>query len=155
MDCNELFLLVSNGNKAAETFLHEITEVAHFWDDLIDRDQHLTAAEIHSNFEKALITLPINPFYRSNEQLLRPIMLMSIMNWKAANVLEHEQQDNDLQIAFILRSAYADIISMTAMICHGFESAQSLILAIRRKCHSEGFVNYLENLKTEKAHGHV
>lgn len=149
MEFKTLIQEVCAGHEDAEAFLTAMVGVLHIWDDLIDKDKPITDDMVNAAFWDALITLPRNTFYMRHFGDLNPILVTAIMSWKTANGFEHEEKD--LDIAFIIRSAYVDLILMTALLCGGRTHAERLAPGIRRVAHSEGFELYQENLAAEKA----
>lgn len=149
------------GNKDALAFLNAMARVLHWYDDVIDRDKEMVDEHTHLCMWDALITLPTNRFYRDNITMLSPILVQSIVNWRIANDVERASASSirDLGFAFIIRSTYVDLVSMSALIVGGVEHAVRVGPDIRRWCHQEGFNAYLTNLATEiatrKEHDHV
>lgn len=137
----------------ALAFLRAIARVLHFWDDLIDRDQPISDTTINAVMWSALIELPVSPFFVQNMSELRPMLAMAIINWHAANDLERQAKASrdDKMIAFVIRSTYVDLLTMSALIIGGPEWAQAHAAPIRRWAHSEGFPGYLKNLAAEAA----
>lgn len=150
MTREELLKIVVKGDQSAFEFLSRVISAFHTWDDLIDRDHHVKDQDINQAFFTAFVWLPTNEFYSSNFSHLYPIIANSITNWMSANTMEREPQlPLDLEIAFITRSEYINLIIETARLCGGHEWAQSLTADIRRFSHSEGFEGYLKNLAIE------
>jgi hypothetical protein len=139
-------------NKSAHDFFTEIFKVAHFFDDLIDKDKELIDADIHEAMTSLLFSLPMNKFYSDHESLIRPILIMSTINWRLSTGFERNPTSlTDLNIAFILRSSYVDLLSIGAVILHGETVAMDMIAQFRRDIHDEGFDGYLQNLEKEYA----
>jgi len=137
----------------ALAFLRGIASVMHTWDDLIDKDREIEDEEINAAFWFALVELPTNPFYAANAEMLRPIVVQSIVNWRAATAMERAatcEQYNDLKITFIIRSTYIDLVVMAACILGGPDWAAKVAPDLRRWAHSEGFKGYLDALAAEK-----
>lgn len=139
----------------AIAFVSQIFSVLHIWDDLVDRDREVPDGEIIGAFWIALIELPRNPFYRAHFDTLNPILQNAIINWIAANKLEREGDEKDQSVAFILRGAYVDLLSMSALLVGGLPWSIEITPAIRRWSHGETFAEYLANLKIEKDARHV
>lgn len=137
------------GNQAAADFLDAVTEVAHFWDDLIDGDRALGADEIHARMFDALVTLPRNQFYRDNFSGLNATLAVAAANWQAATRMEREGEAEKLKIAYILRSSYADLVTHAALIVGGPEWARKVAYAVRLETHAEQFDGYLTGLREE------
>lgn len=147
MTHQQIIELACNGNQDAINFFHDIYNVAQLWDDLIDRDKILKDNDIHNVMDALLFRLPTNKFYAQNENFLRPILVIGIYNWLAANKLEREPADlNDLHISYILRSAYADLLSACTVLFYKRDEAVKIICEIRRYAHSEGFDHYRQDL---------
>jgi hypothetical protein len=140
------------GNEAALEFLRRIAGVLHIWDDLIDRDKKVLDADICGAFTDALITIPSNPFYRAHQDVLLPILANAINNWRIATSLERSEKTvSDLKIAFIIRSSYVDLLTMSALLIGGGDWAAEVGVEVRRWAHQEGFQGYLDNLAAEEA----
>ena len=143
---------IFKNNTSAIEFYSDICDTLHFWDDLVDKDTVIEDKTVHDMMDALLFRLPLNSFYRQHEVFLRPILLNSIMNWRVANEMErHPQDENDLYIAFILRSAYVDLLSIGAVLVFGQDAAIPIVLKLRRAIHSEGIFDYIENLENERS----
>jgi hypothetical protein len=136
----------------ALAFLRDIAAVLHTWDDLSDRDKPVSEDDVFAAFVRALITIPTNSFYAEHQGTLLPVLLNAIVNWRAANTLERggAQSSDDLMIAFVIRSAYVDLLTTSAVIVGGVEWAAAKAVEIRRWAHGEGYDGYLKNLKIER-----
>lgn len=150
MESKQLFRIVARGDEDAVNFLNDMIDALHFYDDLIDRDQQLSNDNIHDSFWKLLITIPRNKFYTNNFDLLNPILVNAICNWKCANKFEEGDDEYELGIAYILRSSYVDILTMTALITGGREWADECAPQIRKHTHKETLDGYKINLEKEK-----
>lgn len=145
----EWLMTAVKGNQEAAEFLHGLIGVLHVWDDLIDKDTALADAEINQAFWFVLVGLPRNTFYRQHFDLLNPLLMVAIQNWYAANKMERNGDAADRRIAFVLRSSYVDLVTQSALIAGGLEWAEKVTPDIRRFAHSEGYAQYLINLKQE------
>ena len=137
------------GNREAVNFVVRIFRALHVWDDLIDKDKPVADDEIHSVFWDLLVGLPTDEFYRTNLNLLSSTLVNSIVNWHIANKLEREGNEKDKSIAFILRGAYIDVLSASALIVGGLDWAREIGPDIRRWAHEETFDQYLNNFDKE------
>jgi len=137
----------------AMAFLRDMAQVMHTWDDLVDHDKPVSDCEITEAFWKALVTIPRNPFYRAHEDMLAPIVMNAIVNWRIATHIERCDQvtETALQTAFIVRSSYIDMVTMAALIIDGPDWAAHVGPGLRAWAHGEGFDTYLQNLANEKA----
>jgi len=148
MERIELFRKVCLGNEDASNFLMTIVPLLHLWDDLIDKDKPVSDEAINAAFWDGLVTLPRNRFYREHFDDLNPILAVAIQNWQAANLMERERREP--HIAFIIRSSYVDLITMSALLCGGPAHAARMTPLIREFAHSEGFDAYLAALGAER-----
>lgn len=148
--------VVSNAvmdDEDALAFLRAIANVLHTWDDLTDHDKPVSDEDVFSAFWTCLIGLPENPFYRQNEGVLRPVLANAIINWRIANNLERSESktETDMICAFIIRSAYVDLVTASAALIGGVDHAATIGAEVRRWAHKEGFDKYLSNLAAEEA----
>ena len=125
------------GDKLAVEYIEIICDVAHKWDDLIDKDKVLSDDDINKLFFDILIKLPRNTFYRKNFEHMNSVLMNAISNWQVATQLEREGGDYETSIAFILRSSYVDLITQVGK-------------EVRKITHNETYEGYLTNLATEK-----
>lgn len=137
------------GNAEAVQFVVRIFRALHVWDDLIDKDKPVADDEIHAVFWDLLISLPADRFYQTHFSLLSSTLVNSVVNWHISNTLEREGDEKDRSIAFILRGAYIDILSASALIVGGLDWAREIGPAIRRWAHEETFDQYLNNFAKE------
>jgi hypothetical protein len=103
--------------------VHAIVET---WDDLVDGDKPVPEGAINSAFHKALIDLPRNAFYRQHFNVLNPLIESAILDWTAANVMEHRRDGDDLRRAYVLRSNIFNLTTMAARIIGGVEWGQQV-----------------------------
>lgn len=149
---NKHVALFSNfllGNEEAINFVVRVFRALHVWDDLIDKDKPVSDDEIHAVFWDLLVGLPADRFYQANLGLLSGTLVNSIVNWHIANKLEREGNEKDKSIAFILRGAYIDVLSTSALIVGGLDWAREIGPDIRRWAHEETFDQYLNNFDKE------
>lgn len=139
------------GHKSAIEFCLMLVDAAHVWDDLVDGDKPVAAADVHRAFESLLLDIPGNVFYQQNFAQLHPLLGNAVINWHAANTLESAGGALDLQIAFISRSSYCDVILKAIEIVGGRDHAKNVWPGVRRFVHGEGYEKYLTSLAAEKA----
>lgn len=140
----QMVLRATKGNELAADFLTTVIGILHVWDDLIDGDHEMTAQAINDAMWDALITLPRNSFYVKNFGDLNPVLAMAIQNWKIANDFENDNEQ--MEVAFVIRSAYVDLVTMTATLCGGRDFGYAIGKEARKLWHNEGFTGYLDNL---------
>jgi hypothetical protein len=139
------------GDAQAATFLVQICDVLHLWDDLIDQDKALTPEGINTSMWNALVAIPSNPFYQQNILALQTILRLAITNWHVATAYERSPEaPTDLHAAFILRSTYIDLVTVVAGLCGGPQHAVEVSRYLHRICHDEGFDAFVVALDTER-----
>ena len=127
-------------------FLSLLTNVVHFWDDVIDQDPAPSRAELYEGMWWSLVDLPRDPFYRKWFAELNPLVSAAIIDWRVANQMEDSGVASYRPISFIIRSSYVCILQQTALIVGGPEWAERCGHLIREKAHAEGFDAYLKSL---------
>lgn len=138
------------GDEPAVAFVSDILDVAHFWDDLIDGDKELSAADVNSAMWKALVRLHENSFFSRHKLTLMPLIKLAVVNWHTANSLEESGDSRDLQVSFILRSSYSDIVTACAFLVGGRDWALDVASEVRLEASAEGFDAYMAALRDEK-----
>jgi hypothetical protein len=141
-----------HGHPEALAFLRDMARVMHTWDDLCDRDKPISDGMVTDAFWTALVTLPRNSFYREHEADLQPIVVNAILNWRIATHIERMPATTEtlLHTAFIIRSSYIDMVTMSALLIDGPDWATHVGPGLRAWAHGEGFDNYLHALAREK-----
>jgi hypothetical protein len=104
--------------------------------------------DIHAAFRNALVVIPANDFYRANFHLLHPLLDNLILNWLTANKMETDKEQ--LDIAWVIRSDYCNVLLKCLQIVGGFDYARSVWPGVRKMWHGEGYETYLENLYAEQ-----
>ncbi|MDF2861338.1 MAG: hypothetical protein K0S02_1610 [Achromobacter mucicolens] len=137
------------GNQAAVDFLRLAFQVAHLWDDLIDRDRVLADDAIHEGMFIALVLLPRNPFYRANFDTLNSILANASTNWRIATELERAEGTAPKRIAYVMRGAYVDLVTHSALLLGGPTWARDVGVELRQL--TEPWGEYLTNLEAERA----
>jgi hypothetical protein len=138
------------GHPAAASFCRDLLDVLDVWDDLVDRDKPVCDEQINHAFQTAIFRFAANPFYQQHQLSLLPIMNAAAINWEVATTLERGGQVSDLNIAFILRSSYVDVLVACVGLTCGPQAALAAALLLRSAAHSEGLAQYVENLQAER-----
>ena len=109
------------GNEDALNAFLLLTDAAHFFDDLYDKDKFIAQEDVVDMAFTCMVELPLNPFIRQCGQSLLPQVNMAIQAWRSANKMEQpvtdektqegrkaiaEQHTENLQRAYMLRSLY-------------------------------------------------
>jgi len=145
-----LLLLYLKENIAAAECYALICRILHFWDDLIDRDKLVSQMEINVGMFNSLIELPSNKFYRDNQSSLQPVLVNAIANWQTANEFESNGVKKELELAFVIRSDYCNILIQMAYIVGGHDWVMEITPKIRANWTDEDFAMYLDGLELEK-----
>jgi hypothetical protein len=150
MTNDELLEYAVCGNKTAFDFISLLFDIFHFYDDVADKDKPLSQDDVCKSLWDTLIILPRNQFYANNFIEFTPLIAIAIQNWGIANKLEAFPQDDfKLQIAYIIRSNYLDILIKAATLCGGFEHGMDVAYKARLLWHDETFDGYKENLQKQ------
>ena len=107
-----------NGNQNAIQLCLNFLYIAHFWDDLIDKDKDRTDDEINKAFEIMLIFIPANPIYKEYGDILRPMLHSTMLAWYESNIKE-KGGEKDKFYAFFLRNALLNIIIFICFLIGG------------------------------------
>jgi hypothetical protein len=136
-------------DEGAIEFFMLMHRILHFWDDLVDRDKDLTDSEINAAMWTALIDLPSSQFYQQNFYALKPVLTTAIANWMASTEFERNPTEKRLQIAFIARSDYINILLQCAYLVGGRDWLLHVTPIVRERWTSEDFAAYEKNLTEE------
>ena len=120
---DEEMLALMAGDADALKMVRDIAFWSHVYDDLIDRDKPVSAEQIHMVMWKLLIALPMNPFYRAHETMIRPLVINGILNWHAANQIEQSGKLEELRIAHVIRHSIGDVGLLAMALAGGQDHA--------------------------------
>lgn len=115
------------GNTDALNMFYTVVDLAHVWDDLIDKDQPVSDFDINRAFLSALVYLPANPFYNRIQMQILPLWMTVIAAYETANKFEQEKDAHGLEIAHNLRYATGHIVVFMSQVCLGYEKAQVFV----------------------------
>lgn len=133
-----LFEQIYKGNTAAIELSFMLLDVAHTWDDLVDKDKPVSTEDIDKAFLYSLQYIPMHPLWSPAMN----VMLTSVfLRWKAANAIEADQSasDDEISKAWMLRASLFDLFEVLALQLHGIDWAITHSRLIR--------MYYGENLK--------
>ena len=136
-------------NESAVDFNLQLVDTLHVWDDLIDLDKPVSREDIHLAFRNALVLIPANAFYRQHFHQIHPLIDNLILNWLTANEMEDTQ--TQLDIAWVIRSDYCNVLLKCLHIVGGFDYARKVWPSVRAFWHAEGYDSYLSSLEAEQA----
>jgi hypothetical protein len=79
------------GNQDALNVYRMFVDLAHLWDDLVDKDKDARENEINNAFLICLVYLPANPFYRKIQEQILPMWLVVVSAYQTANTFERSK----------------------------------------------------------------
>lgn len=147
--CPELREILKNHPDACSLAIL-VWELAHLWDDLVDRDRTVEIEDVHRAFEIALFALPAHPLYQRCFNDLQILLKIGYANWRAANDLESMGQGAEgdlrpLEVAHVLRHKLADVYIYLAGLVGGPEWANRHAARIWLIAHNESFAEYVHD----------
>ena len=130
------------GNTNARDMCITIAAISQVWDDLIDKDEPVSDAQIHHAFTLALVHLPANPFYQQMQHLIRPMFIASFAEYKVSIGFERNKDEHGLEIAHGLRFKLGSIFTLSVVLCVGEEKAAEYLPEVWKFIMSERFDDY-------------
>lgn len=130
------------GNQDALNMYRALVDLAHAWDDLVDKDKDLSENKINQTFLTCLVYLPANPFYRSIQDQILPMWLMVVSAYEVANKFEHDKDPHGIEIAHSLRYASGHIVAYAITVCVGAEKAKEILPEVWKAMFYERFDDY-------------
>lgn len=115
------------GNQDALNMYRALVDLAHTWDDLVDKDKDVSEASINQAFLTCLVYLPANPFYRSIQDQIFPMWMVVVSAYEAANKFERDKDPHGIEIAHGLRYAAGNIVAYAMHVCLGPDGAKEFI----------------------------
>lgn len=100
----------------AHAFVADLYHVLQAWDDFYDGDRMPQAAKLEAIWA-SLVGIPANPFFRAHSGELLPLLASLVVKWESANQLEAKRER--LDIAFVWRAAFFDVVLHCLLIEHG------------------------------------
>ena len=130
------------GNQDDLNMYHAFADLAHIWDDLIDKDNPVSADLINRAFLTCLVYLPANPFYRSIQDQILPMWLTVVSAYETANFFEANKDQHGIEIAHGLRYASGNIMAYAVHVCVGAEKAKEVLPEMWKTIFYERFDEY-------------
>jgi len=130
------------GNVDALNVFRMFGDLAHLWDDLVDKDVEVSEAAINNAFLICLVYLPANPFYRSIQAEVMPMWITVVSAYRTANQLERDKNAHGIEIAHGLRYAAGNIIAYVVHMCVGPEKAAEYMPDVWKTIFAERFDEY-------------
>lgn len=133
-----------NGNKDAVNMFNMFVDLAHTWDDLVDKNVDVPEDHINNAFLIALVYLQANSFYKSIEEEIRPMWMSVILAYDTANKYEQNKDEHGIEIAHGLRYAAGHIVAYAVQKCVGVKKAKEFLPEIWKVMMCERFDEYRE-----------
>ena len=130
------------GNQDALNMYRMFVDLAHLWDDLVDKDVEATEDAINNAFLICLVYLPANPFYRSIQEQVLPMWLTVVSAYQTANKFERDKDPHGIEIAHGLRYAAGNIMAYAVHVCVGPEKAKEILPEMWKSVFHERFDEY-------------
>lgn len=147
----DLISVALKGDVEAVEFFMLARNALHFWDDLIDGDKPVTGERVNAEMFRIMVDLPRNPFYRRHQEALSAVLVCAVANWQAANQFEAQGDKRLLEVAFVIRSDYANLLIQCAYLVGGYEWMVQVTPQIRSHWTAETLESYRSNLQREAA----
>ena len=130
------------GNQDALNMYRMLVDLAHTWDDLVDKDRDLPTDHINNAFLITLVYMPANAFYRSIQEQVMPMWLTVISAYEVANKFEQDKDEHGVEIAHNLRYAVGHIVAYMVQVCVGYEKAKDIMPEVWKSIVFERFDDY-------------
>jgi hypothetical protein len=130
------------GNQDALNAYRMFVDLAHLWDDLVDKDKEATEDDINNAFLICLVYLPANPFYRSIQEQVLPMWLTVVSAYQTANKFERDKDPHGIEIAHGLRYAAGNIVAYMVYVCVGPEKAKEFLPEMWKNVFFERYEDY-------------
>ena len=130
------------GNQDAVSLFDMLVDLAHTWDDLVDKDKDVTEVAINNAFMICLVYLPMNPFYQLIQRDVMPLWITVVSAYQTANHYERAKDEHGVEIAHTLRYAAGQIIAYAVHVCVGPEKAAEYMPEVWKAIVVERFDDY-------------
>ena len=130
------------GNQDSLNMYRAFVNLAHTWDDMVDRDKPVSADDINRAFLTCLVYLPANPFYRAIQEQILPMWLVVVSSYETANAFEKAKDPHGIEIAHSLRYAAGSIVAYAVHVCLGAEKAKEVLPEVWKAMFYERFDDY-------------
>jgi hypothetical protein len=130
------------GNQDALNLFRMLVDLAHTWDDLVDKDKDIPDADVNNAFLICLVYMQANPFYRSIQEQVWPMWLTVVSAYETANTYERNKDEHGIEIAHGLRYAAGHIVAYAVHVCVGPEKAKEFLPEVWKHIIVERFDGY-------------
>ena len=132
------------GNEDALNMYRMFVDLAHIWDDLVDKDKDADEDRINRAFLVCLVYLPLNPFYLHIQRDIMPMWITVVSAYKTANTFEKTKDAHGIEIAHGLRYVAGNIVAYAVHVCVGPEKAAEYMPEVWKTMMIERFDPYRE-----------
>ena len=122
---HELLRELLHSNEDAVQFYLHIARWSQVYDDLIDGDKPVSPDALHTFVWRMLFAIPLNPFFNTHQDTLRPLIMTGILNWVAANEMEKSGSVEELRVAHVTRYSVGDVLLACMVLTGGVEHARA------------------------------
>lgn len=135
-------LRLCNGNQDAVRLIEGLWLLSRLYDQVIDREFHLSDSEVHSAMAFAMVGLPNNPVWKSNPALQQSLM-DAIVQWRAANALEKRGDPDALIAAFSMRCSPFNVMAAVVMTVAGMDAAVEAAALLHGQTGDDSLAEYI------------
>lgn len=130
------------GNQDALNMYRMFVDLAHTWDDLVDKDKDISESEINNAFLICLVYLQANPFYQQIQRDIWPMWISVVSAYQTANQYEKDKDPHGIEIAHGLRYAAGNIVAYAVHVCVGPEKAKEYMPDVWKHVVFERYEDY-------------
>jgi hypothetical protein len=130
------------GNVDAFNMYRMFIDLAHVWDDMVDKDKELTEDQINNAFLICLVYLPSNPFYQKIQRDIMPMWITVVSAFQTGNKFERDKDEFGLEISHTLRFSAAHILAYAVHVCVGPDKAKEVLPELWKEIVNERFEEY-------------
>jgi purine-cytosine permease-like protein len=130
------------GNEEALAMYRMFIDLAHTWDDLVDKDKEVSEERINNAFTICLVYLPMNKFYQAIQYAILPMWVAVVSAYQTANHYERTKDEHGIEIAHGLRYAVGNIITYAVHVCVGPEQAAKYMPEVWKHMMIERYDDY-------------
>lgn len=130
------------GNEHALQVYQCFVDLAHTWDDLVDKDKDVSEESINRAFLICLVYLQSNPFYRQIQDQIVPMWISVVSAYQTANKFEKDKDEHGIEIAHSLRYAAGHIVAYMVNVCVGPDKANEIMPEVWKNIVPERFDDY-------------
>ena len=133
VNCDNLCVMASNGDKDAGNYLSSICFISRVMDDLIDKDHPVPPENICRAFFMLLVEIPTNPFFLRHPGSLIGMHIASYNAWMDANAWEKGNDKLKKTYAHVMKAFINEIFPMVAYITGGHDSMRKVSEVMRSR----------------------